>query len=307
MFVLRALTLPKRYTSLATFIPDQQGDAPGLDMGNPASFITNSLIMGNSVEITQILGVLNSRRLRESVVSDSITYKDKRELVADLIIEKQLETNMYAVISYAIFGKPQKLTLTNKINASANYLKSKLVASVNDFGYINMTFTFYDKEVVQQLSLLFLDKLIIYYKEQKTEKTKQSVEFLKVRLDSLNNEYKAISSQIATINERNRYNQDYHLEMRKRDLDFQYELIVRLVMETNMTLDQARNQLEKDIPIIQVLDEPKPPFTKSKPNLIVHGISGLILGAILMALWISRNYVKEDVVVILRSSLDGDS
>lgn len=298
-----AYTSPTYYKAKATFHPEaSSGDGPSLDGLNPFSFLMGGGGLDGS-EAVMMEEVLKSRKLREHVVQDSTRFEGKQEQLADLILKHYPKSYSPMAVIMRLLSPERKYTERSKVIFASNFIEGGLKTEKLESGFLSMEFTFPHDSLTEIVSKTYIEKLSQYYTDQKTEKADSNFRFFTLRADSVKKELDKAARALANFEDRNK-----NLVYARRALSAkEYEIRLEYLKEMYITLvasrEQAASQLQRSTPIIQILDEPVPPFEIIKKSTLVYSILGLILGIFLGIFWVSRKLLWKDVWTYLNESM----
>ena len=288
-FGLYAFFSPSEYQTYATFHPDSNNQT-GINTSNPLS-----LIFGNEVgdsKSSQMIGVLNSRRLSEMVAADSVMLEDTLVLLADIIREQNQPSFSFKQLFQSLKKKP---SLHGKIVSAGKIIKSKLKAESTDAGFIKMDFSFFSVKMTEVISHAYINALQEYYLDQKTEKARKNFNFYSNLADSIKNELDKTAARVALFEDRNK-----NLVLARKRIEIAEDQIKlsnlqEMYKALILNREQARSRLLIDTPIIQILDYPNPPYTPMGKSVLIYTLFGLILGLILGVVYLTRVYWINDI------------
>lgn len=294
-----AWTRPTLFISISSFHPETNTTGMGFNPENPISFILGS--GRETVEGTMMIGVLKSRNLSEGISGDSIPGPRGPVLLADSILNN-LPPNYNPIVWISgLFSEDAPLPLRNKKIQAGRVIRGGLTLTTTEEGFIKMEVAAFRPELAGLIADKMIDALSAYYKEQKTAKAEANVVFFNIRADSIRKELDTAAAEMAYYQDKNRYRNDarntLYLTKKQVEIGYLQEMYTQLIISA----ETAKSQLKQDTPIIQVLDYPEPPYIVLAKSLVVYGIAGLILGLMLGAAWTMRNFIIEDLLVLIRN------
>ncbi|MEO6670960.1 MAG: hypothetical protein ABIN36_15880 [Ferruginibacter sp.] len=252
----------------------------------PKSFSQEASI--NIVELAQ------SRNTREAVALSVLQDHGNRR-VASLLIENYNKTKE----SFA--PKIKEPTDTTALaSIGGNLLKPDFSAKINKNGILETNYSSKDITLVSPISYAFIDKISEFYKELKVKKAKLDYDFTLNKIDSLDKvldsfDRKAIHMANTTLfvaPDKVQY------QIPKENLVNEKDRVSRQRDASTNNREEALWRLQKQTPIIAMLDRPDPPFDVKKTSSMLFAFIGFILGLILMTgLCISGilyGYAKEE-------------
>lgn len=293
---------PVKYTSTTLFHPESSAQNPGM-MANPLSLILSGG-MENSDE-SMMIGVLKSRNISEGVAGDTVKVGEDstKVLIADLLIDAfPVSYNPVNIVKRLISGQPE-LSREKKIIIAGKMIRDNMALEVNEEGFIEMKFTFIDDDIVWIISNQCIKKLKKYYKDQKTAKARGNAEFFTQRADSVKTEIDKNTRAMAGHIDRSKYGVRAASTMRLAELETRQTLLTEMYVELVVAAEQAKAQQQKDTPVIQVLDEPLPPYGKDEKSVPLFAFLGIILGIILLSILITRKLWLADIKHLVQTQL----
>lgn len=311
LFAIYAFTKTASYIAHTTFHPDETKNGGLGSMGDPLSFVFGGASKQFNAKATnQMIGVLQSRHLSELVAQDSIMRDGEQQLLADLILNKKA----FSLHPYYIFKKLASLfttddppTYENKIIYAGLNIRRKLEVETNDNDFVIMSFTFHDVQLTQKISEVYISKLEEYYTAQQTEKAKLELDFFTLRADSVRGVIDNISGRLAVYTDKTYLATTAQAARKRAEYETQLEYLTEMYKTLIIQREQAVTKLQQKTPIIQVLDRPLPPFEIVASSPILLGILGAILFAILTVFYLVREPLKEDMIQMVKDSLEDNS
>ncbi len=325
-FAYNAHRSPTYYQAKAIFHPENETSS-GFNIDNPVSFFLGS--PSASIESSTMTGILNSRRISEMVVKDTvvlvrdtffvvnpdihygilngdtISLDTSRVLLADAV--NDLFKPGFSVLGYLIrlVSKPPEIpTKQQRIYAAGKTLRKQLNAIVNDEGFIDMELSIPNTRMAKVLSDKYIRALRDYYIGQRTAKAERNLSFFTFRVDSVKQELESVNRQIALFFDQSRYRVMAREEVLPRELEAQQEYLKELYINLTLSREQAASQLLEDTPILQVLDYPMPPFIKEDDSRVFGLLLGGLLGFLLTGFWFCRKQLRKDTWELIRMSLE---
>ncbi len=300
---IRAFFSPTSYVATATFYPDTGGQASfGSIKDNPLAFILGGGTEGAEKEM--MVGVLNSRRLTEDITGDSVIWHGKPRLIADILIESSPKS--FSLVGWIIGlfqsddGPP---TLYQKVYNTAKDLRFRREVGIDEQGFISLTFSYTNPEITQLISEKFLEKINAYYQVERTEKARENVSFFISRADSVRQELDKLTAKMAYTLDNNQFNPRAREVIRQQELQIEMEMLSQMYVQLVISKEQAVSQLQKETPVIQVLDPPLPPYDKIKKSTVLNLLLGGILGGMLVAIYLARHMLKADLSELIHTTL----
>jgi hypothetical protein len=221
-----------------------------------------------------IIELALSRNTREAVALVKLPAFGNKT-IAELLITNDNEVN----------GKkgplptdPEKLA-----NIGGNILKSGIAANINKNGVLVLTFSSTNEKLVAPVSYAFVDKISDFYRELRIGKAKLDYDFTIKKVDSLDGELKKIDQQAIKLANSSYFTPSDRLEYNipKDNLNALKERTMRQRDVAANNREEALWRLQKQTPIIKILDKPDPPFDKKQTSKTLFAVVGLLMGVVL--------------------------
>jgi len=306
LLAIWAWLTPTVYTATASFHPDERDGFSVGALGDPISMILGGGRAAGGAEAAQMMEVLQSRHLSELVAADTVLFDEQPQLLADLILQHlptSWSPSQLANWVQSWFRKKKIPTRKQKVIAAGRHLRKNLQVEINDNGFIIMQMPFYDAELLQIICDKYIEKLKVYYRAQQTAKAEANLSFFTHRADSVRNELEKVKNQLAVYLERSNLSVSAQSQLKQQELTLSITWLSEMYKSLILSKEQALAQLQKDTPVIQVLDKPEPPFHTDAPSVVLQAIVGAVLGALLYALYLLRKPLLADIRFIIRESL----
>jgi len=295
ILVFHASTRPVYYTAITVFHPDAERNVSNSPEG--LSFLFGGIDPKNS-EMTYMTGLLNSKTLNRSVVMDSVIFQDEKRLVADLILEYNPPYASLPSYIKSFFITPShysKMKAETKVRVASSILLSSMELSTNKkTGFAELRVHYYHAELVGILCAQYLTRLRSYYGEQKSVRTQQSIDFYSKRADSIKRELDKVNRSLARDQNRRPYRIFAEDEIYPTELESQQGILSQMFVSLYISQEQARAQQQRELPVIQVIDPPIPPFFPTGPNYLLYGGLGVFVGLFLGLFFVSFKLLRQD-------------
>lgn len=259
----------------------------------------------NMFDGDNILEIMKSRRMVESVLLSVDTFNNKPTTLIDYYLEisglkkSMSKTEAYKNVQYPPGSVRNTLSyLQDSVlyNVYQGFTKEYLIAARPD-----KKLSIYEVRVVsldEKFSKIFTDKIVettsLYYTEITSKKDKETLEILEQRVVSLKGNVGSsietrASSQDANINPAFAAAQSPLLKEQ-----YNMQAYGEAYKEMFKTLEMARYQYLKKIPLLQVIDHADYPMKRVKPGKLKTGILFSIFSVLLtmLYLWTAGLYKK---------------
>ncbi len=250
-----------------------------------------------------IIELATSRRTREAVASATLTtYNNKT--IAELLINENNKN-----IGFMKNTKIKTPTDSNGlINVGSEILKGGFAAKINKNGLLEMSYANANTDLVKNISYIFVDKISSFYVELKKQKAQLDFEFAVRKADSLKKVMDGVDAKQIYLQEHSYFTNDelkrnslpkLNLEQEKQAIQQQYFYAVN-------NRENAAYKLQKETPIIQVLDKPEGPYTATQKSTmllsIIGGVLGLLLGIVLVSWKIISRYFETELNKVIEKA-----
>lgn len=334
IFGYSELNTPTEFIANAKFHPEAESSS-SINLENPVSLLFGGGMVPE--ESKNMIGILKSRRIAESVVGDTIVlYADtffifhanrpfglyQEGMLADTVWLEGEEKIFLADKALEIFnGEPSLIdktlalfveatpprSRTKRIYSAGKKLGDRMTAYVGEEGFIDFTVTVPEDVYAK----IFADKYILalrtYYQNQKTEKAKRNLDFFTLRADSIKRELDLANRGIASFLDNSRYRISASQEIVPRELEAKSSILQQMYINLMVSREQAVSQLLETTPILQVLDFPRAPFDIIKGSLLKGIIIGFGLSCFILGFWFTRKLFWADLKTLVNNSLSPHS
>lgn len=279
------------YTAKSTVFPLNGSTDP-----SPGSTISSLLGLGEGTKSftgdasINIVELANSRRTREAVAMVRIPSM-KNKQVSELLIE---ENNRHTGFMQNKTIDPPSDSLS-KINIASSLLRGAFSAKINKTGILELYVTNSSPELVREVSYIYIDKLSEFYIDLKKKKAQIDFEFAVEKADSLLQVLNQLDKRAIALDESTfftneslkRYNlPKINLAQDKATVQSQYYYAVN-------NRESAAYRLQKETPIIEILDKPEWPFDSIQKSAFTYVIMGLMLGLLIGILLVSWKVINK--------------
>jgi hypothetical protein len=263
------------YTAKSTVFP-----LNGTAEASPGSAISSLLGLGEGTKSftgdasINIVELANSRRTREAVAMEKVPSLSNKT-VSELLIE---ENNRHVGFMQNTTIEKPKDSLS-KINIASNMLKGAFSAKINKTGILELYVTNSGPDLVREVSYIYIHKLSEFYIDLKKKKAQIDFEFAVKKADSLKYVLNQLDSRAIALDESTfftnenlkRYNlPKVNLGQDKATVQSQYYYAVN-------NRESAAYRLQKETPIIEILDKPEPPFDTVQKSTFTYTFIGAFL------------------------------
>ena len=290
------------YTAKSTVFP-----LNGTSETSPGSTISSLLGLGEGTKSftgdasINIVELANSRRTREAVAMVRIPSMQNKT-VSELLME---ENNRHTgFMQNAVINIPKDSL--SKINIASNLLKGAFSAKINKTGILELYVTNSSTELVREVSYIYIDKLSEFYINLKKKKAQIDFEFAVKKADSLLLVLNRLDQRAITLDESTfftneslkRYNlPKTNLAQDKTTVQSQYYYAVN-------NRESAAYRLQKETPIIELLDKPEQPYDTVQKSAFTYSIIGALLGLAIGFLLVSWKVINKYMADELNKAIE---
>jgi hypothetical protein len=290
------------YTAKSTVFP-----LNGTSETSPGSTISSLLGLGEGTKSftgdasINIVELANSRRTREAVAMVRIPSMGNKT-VSELLIE---ENNRHTGFMQNNHIDPPKDTLS-KINIASSLLRGVFSAKINKTGILELYLTNSSPELVREVSYIYIDKLSEFYINLKKKKAQIDFEFAVKKADSLLIVLNQLDKRAIALDESTfftnetlkRYNlPKINLAQDKATVQSQYYYAVN-------NRESAAYRLQKETPIIEVLDKPEWPYDTVQKSAFTYAVMGAFLGLIIGIFLVSWKVINKYMAAELNKAIE---
>ena len=295
LFYWHSTSRPAFYTATTVFHPEAERNAGGMESGLTQFF---GLPGKEGGELAYMKGLLNSRSLNRSMVSDTVAFRGEKHLLADLIFRYKppyvsLPSRIASWLSDPL--SIDSLSLDKKVQVAAGVANNGMRVTTTENGFAQLSVSFYQSELTGIMCEQYLKKLQHYYAQQKAEKARQSLAFYSKRADSIKRELDKTSYALAQQLEKGRFNIRFQDEIYPAELESDQGVLSQMYVSLYLTQEKARAQLQRDRSVIHVIDPPLPPFAITRSSLLLYLVVGGVLGLGFGVFLVSYPLLKQDL------------
>lgn len=186
-------------------------------------------------------------------------------------------------------------------NIGGTILKGGTTATINKNGVLVLTFSSTNEALIGPISYTYVDKISDFYRELRIGKARLDHDFTIKKVDSLDGELKKIDEQAIKLANSSYFTPTDRLEYNipKDNLNALKERTMRQRDVAANNREEALWRLQKQTPIIKILDKPDPPYDRKAPSKVLYAIIGLMLGLgvtiVILAGGIIGRYVENEL------------
>lgn len=286
------------FTSKATVFPLNSSN----DNSVASSTISNILGLSDAPKSftgeasINIVELALSRRTREAVAVTKVPEFGNKMVSTLLIEEWNRHTGFMQEDRYKM--PTDSLGL---VNAGSNLLKGGFAAKINKNGILEMNYTNTNADLVRIISYAYVKNISDFYVELKKEKAEVDYQFSIKKADSLLNVLNALDRRAIKLNETTFFTSDElkRYELPKTNLAQDKATVQSQYYYAVNNREAAAYKLQKETPIIKILDKPEPPYDVTQRSAILYSLIGvflgLIIGTVLVSWRIISKYIEHEI------------
>jgi uncharacterized protein involved in exopolysaccharide biosynthesis len=303
-----AVLAPTEYTSSARVVRETPMDASSLPGGLAALSSGLGISLGGAASgLTPEAypSILTSREVRLSVVRDTFYFPDEGRRMTYVAYTELPEGIGETVIKYTlklpwtlkkIIAPAPKRPVGTDASGSPIYpteaeeeaiddIKSQVSSSVDvESGLMTISFTAGDPGPAAEIAQSFLDHLTQRIRTIRTDKSRQTLEFIRERYREAQEELRTAEEELAAFTDRNQSINSARLRTEQDRLERQVRFASNLYGDLQKQLTQAQIELQRNEPVITTVEQPVPPIERSAPMrtvaVLFAGILGVVFGVI---------------------------
>lgn len=317
--LVSALIIPRQYTSSAKVIREAAVESRGNISGGLAALRGLGINLGSGtvgITVDTYPSILQSREVILAVARSQfhfadvdsamslVEYYNRPPGLVGMVFEglKSITVGLPRTIGKLLAGEPIASLSTDKDNSDflfvteeeAEILKhlSKLISVKVDrvSGIMTISATTTDPFLSAQIINVAIHFLTENVQALYTQKAKENVKFIRQRFDEAAQELEEAEEELAQFIDRNRDPETANLRTAMERLQRQVSFKTQLYSELQSQLTTEEIDLQRNLPVITLLERPMPPIHPSRPSRKVIVILGFFFGAVL---GVSGAYLKE--------------
>jgi uncharacterized protein involved in exopolysaccharide biosynthesis len=274
-----------RYTARATLFPLNATNNNAMAASALSSMLglpetPKSLIQEASINLTDLA---TSRNTREAVAQTILPSKNKS--VAELLITAY---NKNKTFYKPVIHNPGIGTDSGRLMYAIGgaLILDNLFTKINKNGILEINFTAHDPELAGFVVNTFVDKLTYFYRDLKMKKAMADFSFMSRKVDSLGSKIKSLDRKSISVNKRSKFVPPSALEYKMPIInnDLEKSRIMRQRELTSDSREEALWRIQRETPVIAMLDKPDPPYAITKPSKSLYAVGGFMAGLLIFGL-----------------------
>jgi uncharacterized protein involved in exopolysaccharide biosynthesis len=307
--VTYALLASEEYTSSAKVVREAQAEGSGgLPSGIPSGALSSlGISLGGAASgLTPAAfpDVLQSREVRLAVVRDTFRFPDAERPVSYVDYVNRPARPLDIALKYTLWlpwtlksalgdvissspapaGRTKDGDLvipTEEEDAALENISRKVNTSVDEeTGLMTISVTAGGPLLASDLAKRFIDHFTGRVRTIRTEKVQERLQFVERRFQEAEEELETAEDRLAKFLERNQNPTTASLQFRQDRLRRQVGFKEQLYSNLQSQLTQTRLELQRQQPVVTVVENPVPPRERSAPKRTLTVVVSLILGLV---------------------------
>lgn len=298
--VAYALLATEDFTSTTQVMRETESEIPRLGGGLAALGSSFGISVGNmsgGLNSDTYIDIISSREVRLAVARDTFQFPDESRpmtLVEYLAREPGLGGTILNYTVYlpwtlksAMMGEeiggvqstPSRLTEDEyRAVRSLKYIMS--TSTDPESGLLTIDVTTESPTLSYEVARSFLDHLTTRVREIRTEKVRERLDFVETRFAEVQGELRAAEENLAAFLERNQNPTVARLQFEEDRLRRNVSFKEQLYSEFQKQLTQARIELQRQSPVVTVVEKPMIPNRRSFPSRTLIVIFSILAGGL---------------------------
>ncbi len=308
--VTYALLASEEYTSSAKVVREAQeggGGSGGLPSGIPSGALSSfGINLGGSASgLTPVAfpEILESREVRLAVARDTFRFPDVEQPMTfveyanrppgavDLLLKYtlMLPFTVKDMIGDALSGgsgagKNQVAgtevgQLTEEEHRAVKAVGGKIASSIDkENGLMTVSVTAEGPQLASSVAESFLNHFTTRVREIRTQKVRERLDFVEGRFKEAKQELETAEEKLAQFSERNQNPTTARLQFQRDRLQRQVSFKEQLYSNLQGQLTQTRLDLQRQQPVVTVVEEPVAPMFRSAPKRTLITVFSLMIG-----------------------------
>lgn len=295
LFTAYAVVASSEFTALSTVVRESQEDLPSLGGGLAAlqGLGLNFGSLGGGLSPDSYPEILHSREVRLRVARDTFYFPDLERRATYVEYVNQSPGLVGTVLNYTLRlprtikrltrdapePDPTSPYPTVEEERALRHLDDLVSHSISDeTGLFYISTTTHDSELSAALNDRFLKHLTERIRTLRTEKVSRNLDFVQQRFAEVGEELEAAEDRLATFLARNQQTNTPRLRFEEERLQRQVRFKENLYSELQKQVTQTRLEVQRNQPVVTVLEEPAPPMEPSGPPRALIVVLGVFVG-----------------------------
>ena len=300
-----AILKSPEFTSTAEVVRETETEAPNLGGGLSALQglgVSLGSLTGSGLSPDAYPSILESREVRLGVVRDTFSFPDaeRRMTYVDYVSRDpglfglllDYTIRLPRTISEATSSESPRPAGTDSTGAplyptededkALKMIADQVAASVDqESGLMRIAVTAEESVLAADIAESFIRHLRQRVREIRTQKVKENLSFVEQRFAEAQQELETAEERLAQFLERNQSITSAQLQFQQDRLQRQVRFKEELYSELQTQLTQTRLDLQRQQPVVTVVERPVPPMERSAPRRTLVVLFSLVFGIFL--------------------------
>lgn len=312
------------YRSEATLLPEISNKDNGVSnlmkqFGNLSNLVGmdfNSLNSGDALNPSIYPEIISSKPFMIDLLNSKIYYPPADTTVSLLHYMNSFEKHsifyyffkytigLPSVIKASLYKTQSKVEVSYEdsvimqispvINLSLKELNKRIQTDISPkTGIISISAEFPNAQVSAQVAQQILNNLMKYISDYRLQKAKDNLEFISIQCNNAKKEYETAQLNLANFVDANKNIISAKRENEQNGLQSQFDLTFRLYNTLLQQREQAKLNVQQEMPIIKILNPVQVPIEKSKPNRSFIILFSIFIGISYGLIFILVKYINE--------------
>ena len=310
--MVMAFITPKKFSGELTFMVNED---EGSKVGGVADVLESLGVVGSSnnseYNLDKILELAKSQRILFKSLMSTGTVKEKEDYFANHLIRVY---NLHKVwkkdkpkLANFYFTRDSLENFSRLENSALKYLYKMMLGqgdteplltttTLENSGIMSMTLKTRNEQLSVQLLKDVFDRLSLFYIEQTTNKQRETYEKVSAEADSIRTVLKSKEYELASFIDKNQGLITQRAQLKKEQIEREVFILNTMYGEAVSNEEVAKFTLKNRTPFIQAVDEPVVPLKQIRPSKFKNGLTGILLGVVLTAMFVvGRRLYRETI------------
>lgn len=295
-----------RYTAHLSFSLNEKSSEGGL-AGLALSFGFGGLIGssgGDAFTGETLLEIIKSRHAVEKALLSPIDFDGQQMTMIEAYIkfnnlrDKWQKTNdeKLRTVNYPVnqarstFSRTQDSILFVVYNKIVNQNELKLVRKDKNINIISVTFSSLNEDFAKNFVEILMDKTYDFYKETKLAQSIKNLNMMQHRADSIKELYENALYKGAGISRLNVNKAIQLASVPRLKQEYDVQLYGTVYAEVLKNLETLRMDMDRETPIVQIIDRPIYPLKITKLGKIKGIVFGGFIGCVIILMYLSGKF-----------------
>lgn len=280
LFLYISFAVPKLYSSTSILLPTSNNS--GQDYNSVISNIISSAGDTDPILIPYIYGeILNSYDFINEILNENIEYETQQTNIYSLLADKLNKNLDNPIEKYEVYEE------------FIDYYYFPEYNSFNNLIYLSTIF--FSPKMSVRINQLAIDKLSEKQNDLIGSLDKQKLEFLKLKIDEIENDLEEIENSYINFLEQNSDRTSPVLKVEEQRILREISISTSLLSTSNIAYEEQKLKALEKMDTLYVINNPILPVEHYYPDLILITIFYIIIFIILTFLYYYYSLYKNDI------------